>query len=192
MEGDPGKRKSCLPSDKQFLVCRKLPSRALEGRGYDQEAASSEEWSFLEHKDGDNDDTIEKEDMILLSVKNHISNSSTVLHAKRLFDMSICYDNYWRVPRVFITGHHASGEPLKAEELLLDIAHGYAQKTATIDPHPHLPGYLDSISIHPCQHATAMVKIINNLSSQPTLNDFLFLFLKFLQAVVDIEYDFTL
>jgi ubiquitin-like-conjugating enzyme ATG3 len=51
-------------------------------------------------------------------------------------------------------------------------------------------------SIHPCQHAPAMLKIIQALTEcgkTPTVDQYLFIFLKFIQSVVPtIEYDFTM
>ena len=52
-----------------------------------------------------------------------------------------------------------------------------------------------SASIHPCQHATAMLSIIASLKecgSTPAVDQYLFIFLKFIQSVVPtIEYDYT-
>ena len=39
-----------------------------------------------------------------------------------------------------------------------DVIQDYAKKTVTIDPHPHLSH--QHASIHPCQHATAMLSIL--------------------------------
>ena len=69
----------------------------------------------------------------------------------------------------------------------------YAKKTVTIDPHPHVSR--PHASIHPCQHANAMKKIIDTMmdcGATPSVDQYLFIFLKFIQSVVPtIEYDFT-
>ena len=110
--------------------------------------------------------------------------------------------------------------------MLQDIIQDYAKKTVTIDQHPHLSSahgmYVSttalfpfanstipiashtilfaisawSASIHPCQHAPAMLRIIESLkecsSDLPTVDQYLFFFLKFIQSVVPtIEYDYT-
>lgn len=94
----------------------------------------------------------------------------------------------------------------------------YAKKTVTIDPHPHLSRshglfryliymfhvdflpffytFLIVASIHPCQHGPAMLRIIEALkecsSDLPRVDQYLFIFLKFIQSVVPtIEYDYT-
>ncbi len=90
----------------------------------------------------------------------------------------------------------------------------YAKKTVTIDPHPHLSRphgefctfrvklykFLPSCcfstaSVHPCQHAPAMLRIIEALKEcgdVPSVEQYLFIFLKFIQSVIPtIEYDYT-
>lgn len=87
----------------------------------------------------------------------------------------------------------------------------YAKKTVTIDPHPHLSrphgqftsfllaqrSYVPSLtaSVHPCQHAPAMLRIVEALKEcgdVPSVDQYLFIFLKFIQSVIPtIEYDYT-
>ena len=69
----------------------------------------------------------------------------------------------------------------------------YAKKTVTVDPHPHLS--LNHASVHPCKHGPMMLKLIEGLKENgkvPTVEQYLFFFLKFIQSVVPtIEYDYT-
>lgn len=70
----------------------------------------------------------------------------------------------------------------------------YAQRTVTIEIHPHHD--VPHASIHPCQHAAVMKRIVDNLSSSKTharVDQYLFIFLKFIQSVVPtIDYDHTM
>ena len=70
----------------------------------------------------------------------------------------------------------------------------YANKTVTIEPHPHTT--VRQISIHPCNHAKVMKKIIDTIvlnGGTPQVHQSLFVFLKFISSVVPtIEYDFTI
>ena len=70
----------------------------------------------------------------------------------------------------------------------------YAQKTVTVDPHPHLG--TPHASVHPCKHAVTMKRIVASLcrgGSEPRTSQYMFIFLKFIGAVVPtIEYDFTI
>eukprot|EP01036_Dinobryon_divergens_P032682 gene32682-42325_t len=118
--------------------------------------------------------------------------SSLIL--SRRYDISITYDNYYRVPRIWLFGFDENGSALSPTEVFQDIIQDYAKKTVTIDQHPHLSSA--HASIHPCQHAPAMLRIIESLkecsSELPTVDQYLFFFLKFIQSVVPtIEYDYT-
>ena len=44
-----------------------------------------------------------------------------------------------------------------------DIMDDYANKTVTIEEHPKLP--IKQMSIHPCNHAKVMKKIIDTIAS---------------------------
>ena len=95
------------------------------------------------------------------------------------------------------------------DRILEDIIQDYVNKTVTIESHPHFNTTLPTASIHPCQHASAMKRILDQMiephstDSQnettnstpiplPTVDQYLFIFLKFLQSVIPtIEYDYT-
>jgi ubiquitin-like-conjugating enzyme ATG3 len=70
----------------------------------------------------------------------------------------------------------------------------YANKTVTIENHPHLG--IKEASIHPCNHAKVMKKIIDTVELNGgimNVHQSLFVFLKFISSVVPtIEYDFTI
>lgn len=56
----------------------------------------------------------------------------------RRYDVSITYDNYYRTPRLWLFGYKENGTPLTTEEIYQDVMQDYANKTVTVDPHPHL------------------------------------------------------
>ena len=70
----------------------------------------------------------------------------------------------------------------------------YANKTVTYEQHPHQ--VVKCASIHPCNHAKVMKKIIDTIvdnGGKPEVHQSLFVFLKFISSVVPtIEYDFTM
>lgn len=111
----------------------------------------------------------------------------------RRYDVSITYDNYYRVPRIWLFGHKEDGSGLSTQEVYQDVMQDYAKKTVTVEPHPHLSS--EHASVHPCQHAAAMLSILAALKetgNMPTVDQYLFFFLKFIQSVVPtIEYDYT-
>jgi hypothetical protein len=69
----------------------------------------------------------------------------------------------------------------------------------TVEVHPHEARDV-AVSVHPCQHASAMVAILRQLgvgcgghtgSSTFKREDYLSVFLKMIQSMVDITYDFS-
>jgi ubiquitin-like-conjugating enzyme ATG3 len=113
----------------------------------------------------------------------------------RTYDMTITYDPYYATPKVWLFGYDESGQELKPEEVFQDISQDHAQKTVTLDKHPHQPGEVAHAYIHPCRHSEVMKKLIERQVESgrtPRVDQYLFLFLKFLSAVIPtIEYDYT-
>lgn len=112
----------------------------------------------------------------------------------RTYDVSVTYDYYYRVPRMWLTGYDENGNPLSDEEIKEDIMLDYIDKTVTIELHPH--ANVKSISIHPCKHSLLLTKMIENFEhngKRLEVHMSVLLFLKFLHSVVPtIEYDFTM
>lgn len=119
----------------------------------------------------------------------------------RTYDMSITYDKYYQTPRIFLMGFSSDAQPLTGEQMLDDVMSDYANRTVTIDPHPHTSG--PHASIHPCQHGAVMKTIVRNLTKSaeegvesgkpPSIEMYLFIFLKFVSSIVPtITYDFTM
>lgn len=108
--------------------------------------------------------------------------------------MSITYDFYYHTPRLWLIGYSETGQLLTEKEIFEDIMADYANKTVTMEPHPHLG--IKQASIHPCNHAKVMKKIIDTIvlnGGTPQVHQSLFVFMKFISSVVPtIEYDFTI
>lgn len=112
----------------------------------------------------------------------------------RTYDVTVTYDYYYRVPRMWLIGYSEEGQPLKDNEIKQDIMLEYIDKTVTIEKHPNLG--VKSVSIHPCRHSTLIKKFILNFEQRGQKLDVeksILLFLKFLSSIVPtIEYDFTM
>lgn len=76
----------------------------------------------------------------------------------RTYDVSIVYDKYYRTPRVFLTGYSGDGRLLTSDEVQEDVSADHANKTVTIETHPYTA--LPCLSIHPCQHAHTMMRML--------------------------------
>lgn len=132
----------------------------------------------------------------------------------RTYDISITYDKYYQTPRVYLFGYDENRQPLNPEQVMEDVSGDHANKTATIETHPHLG--VPNLSIHPCKHASVMLRLLDHLSvnmgsrepeeskekggpstSAPSVpridvSQYMFLFLKFISSVIPtVEYDFT-
>ncbi|XP_028966538.1 ubiquitin-like-conjugating enzyme ATG3 [Galendromus occidentalis] len=112
----------------------------------------------------------------------------------RTYDLNITYDNYYRTPRLWLTGYDEYHQPLRTKELYEDISQDFAKKTVTVEPHPHLDGPPQA-SVHPCKHAQAMKNLIQTVEDGGgclEVHMYLIVFLKFVQAVIPtIDYDYT-
>jgi ubiquitin-like-conjugating enzyme ATG3 len=116
----------------------------------------------------------------------------------RTYDLSITYDKYYQTPRIWMMGYSTSQQPLSGPEMMEDVISDYANRTVTIENHPHVSG--PHASIHPCQHGKVMKTIVRNLMKTvsegdegPLVNSYLFIFLKFVSSMIPtITYDFTM
>ncbi|CAM0152976.1 unnamed protein product [Urochloa decumbens] len=219
--GDPSKRKPYLPADKQFLVTRNVPClRRVISVEEEYDAAGAEVvldgdddgegWLATHGVQASKPD--EEEDIPSMDTLDTYEDTGDNLVAAepsyfvaeepeddnilrtRTYDVSITYDKYYQTPRVWLTGYDESRMPLKPELMFEDISQDHAQKTVTIEDHPHLLAGKHA-SVHPCKHAAVMKNIVHVLVSdgvEPEVDKYLIIFLKFLASIIPtIEYDYT-
>lgn len=240
--GDPKKKKSYLPDDKQYLVTRNVPCQtrvssmetmmAMEGDDegdwlvstvvksqaiedefdiIDDEGEiitdeklnpsetgedANEDDEYADMADFEDDNIVEDEAAIPATAATDDDNLIKV----RTYDLSITYDKYYQVPRVWMMGYTAeTHQPLTGKEMMEDVITDYANRTVTIEYHPHVSG--PHASIHPCQHGKVMKTIVKNLVKStegdgdegPSVSLYLFIFLKFVSSIIPtINYDFTM
>ncbi|KAI6240654.1 Ubiquitin-like-conjugating enzyme ATG3 [Aphelenchoides fujianensis] len=111
----------------------------------------------------------------------------------RTYDLHITYDKYYQVPRMWLVGYDETDKLLTVDQMYEDFSADHANKTITIESHPHLP--MQVASIHPCRHAETMKRLIEQLAGDGRelhVEQYLLVFLKFVQAIIPtVEYDFT-
>lgn len=135
----------------------------------------------------------------------------------RTYDISIVYDKYYQTPRVYLFGYNEYSQPLSSNDIMEDISGDHANKTVTVENHPH--NGIAHLSIHPCKHANVMKRLVDQMQleydaktpaksssasavaapadkDKPKLrfnvDQYLFLFLKFISSVIPtIDYDYT-
>jgi len=139
----------------------------------------------------ENQSTNDFENKNFISVKQEEEEDNII--KTRTYDISITFDKYYQVPRVWLRGYDENANPLTASQIFEDISADHANKTVTVESHPHT-GVICA-SIHPCRHSEVMKRFIDRLEEsgkQLNVDQYLFLFLKFLNAVIPtIEYDYT-
>jgi ubiquitin-like-conjugating enzyme ATG3 len=113
---------------------------------------------------------------------------------ERTYDITITYDFYYCVPRMWLMGYNENGQPLSDKEMTEDIMPEYRNKTVTIEPQTSTG--IRNISVHPCRHSLLLKKMIQNYEEAGKKLEVymsIVLFLKFLQSVVPtVNYDFGL
>ena len=112
----------------------------------------------------------------------------------REYEVTVTYDFYYCVPRMWLMGYNEKGIPLTDEEMKEDIMPEYRNKTCTIEPQTFTG--IRNISVHPCRHSLLLKKMIKdfqNSGKKLEVEQSILLFLKFLQSVVPtVQYDFTM
>jgi ubiquitin-like-conjugating enzyme ATG3 len=80
----------------------------------------------------------ESKDNVFASGKYVVMNEQEdTVHKTRTYNLSITYDFYYKTPRLWLIGYSESGQILTEKEIFEDIMADYANKTVTIESHPH-------------------------------------------------------
>ena len=112
----------------------------------------------------------------------------------RTYDVSVTYDFYYCVPRMWLFGYDEEGKILTKNQMLEDVMKENRDTTCTISEQP-CTGQ-QNLSIHPCKHSSLLKKMIASYEKNGEKLDVeksVLLFLKFLQSIVPtVQYDFTM
>lgn len=191
--GDSRGTCSYLPKNKQFIITRQVPCNYRVSHVNQMKISEStveNDWNetTIEIENSFENNNIDFEDFNKLEDEL----SSNIIKCRR-YDVSITYDKYYQTPKCWLMGFNEDGDLLTSEELFMDIIKDYADKTVTIELHPHL--FTPHIYIHPCRHSEVMKNMIENMiknGNKPDIKYYMFLFVKFIQSVIPtIEYDYT-
>lgn len=203
MKGE-GKREY-LPDNKQYLVILQVPceNRANDIRGV--ELTDDGEWRSVKYKDEESayikdDHVVVKSEQEPEEIYNEYGfedldddTDLAAIHGIHLimcrrYNIYITYDNYYRTPRVWLSGTSEFGLPLNHHEIFEDIVSEYRNRTVTLETFPYSKETM--VSIHPCKHAETMKRFGTRTAITP--QNYLLTFLKFISSVLPtINYDFT-
>ena len=185
-----GKNIPYLPIDKQFLINRRVvcQNRATDfGNIMDDEQDIGDGWvqsgeaAKVESIDLDAEVEIDLDE---IDLDNYEPEPQAPKVEYRTYDISICYDNYYHVAHVYLYGVDPNGKPLTLEQMYSDISASHAEKTVTYEDHPFLGMKL--LSIHPCQHANVILRLVERLDNPEKFCApmYFFIFLKFIHTVI--------
>lgn len=199
-----------LDGDGEVIEKEATTTSATEAPATDDNA--NEEDNEYTDMDAFEDDNILEDDAAAVTPQQQAGEDETNTIKVRTYDLSITYDKYYQTPRVWMIGRNTQDQPLTGEEMMEDVISDYANKTVTMESHPHVSG--PHASIHPCQHGKVMKAIVRNLmknapaaepaeggaeegeeakSNGPSVEMYLFIFLKFVSSMIPtINYDFTM
>ncbi|KAH8702361.1 putative autophagocytosis protein Aut1 [Talaromyces proteolyticus] len=74
----------------------------------------------------------------------------------RTYNLYITYANYYRTPRLYLSGYLSPSEPLPPHLMMEDIVGDYKDKTVTLEDFPWFDTSVPMATVHPCQHASVM------------------------------------
>lgn len=185
--------RSYLPQDKQYLFTKGIPcmpTTLIALQEDDEGWLNTEDVKCIPNDEQllDDDKYIDLETLIE-DPDNSAVHLDTVMKTST-YDISIIYDKYYQVPRMFLVGFDSSGIPLSCENMLKDVSQDHSNKTATIERHPFTN--IQCISIHPCNHGHIMKKFSDHLKHKDKINMYMFVYLKLMQGLIpSLNYDFT-
>ncbi|KRW99224.1 hypothetical protein PPERSA_07467 [Pseudocohnilembus persalinus] len=102
----------------------------------------------------------------------------------RTYNISITYDDYYHVPRLWLTGFTEDQKPLNRQQILQDIT-DEQDKFATLEDHPRLEQ--KQVTIHPCRHSERLKAFVKE-AKQRGINykpeQALLIFLQFMPSIM--------
>jgi len=137
---------------------------------------------------------LEEDNATVENIKEEHGISGGEILSTRTYDLNITYDKFYQTPRLWLFGYSENRTALTVDQMYEDFSADHANKTITMETHPHLPGPPQA-SVHPCKHASTMKKLLDQIAEgggELGVHQYLIVFLKFVQAIIPtIEYDFT-
>lgn len=79
----------------------------------------------------------------------------------RTYNLYITYANFYRTPRLYLSGYLSASEPLPPQLMMEDIVGDYKDKTVTLEDFPWFEGSVKMATVHPCRHASVMKTLLD-------------------------------
>ncbi|KAB8075923.1 autophagocytosis associated protein [Aspergillus leporis] len=86
---------------------------------------------------------------------------SSTTQPTRTYNLYIAYANFYRTPRLYLSGYLSPSEPLPPHLMMEDIVGDYKDKTVTLEDFPWFDGNVKMATVHPCRHASVMKTLLD-------------------------------
>ncbi|KAL3471394.1 autophagocytosis associated protein [Aspergillus californicus] len=120
-----------------------------------KEEAEEEEEEIPDMEDDDDEEAI---------IREPIDKSDTT-QPIRTYNLYITYSNFYRTPRLYLSGYLSPSEPLQPKLMMEDIVGDYKDKTVTLEDFPWFDGNVQMATVHPCRHASVMKTLLDRADS---------------------------
>ncbi|KAJ5322733.1 E2-like enzyme [Elasticomyces elasticus] len=138
-----GGRDTAADKDKQ-------EARISDVRTVDESGNLGEQEEDDEIPDMEDDDDDEE------AIIREPAGQSSTTQPLRTYTLYITYSNFYRTPRLYLSGYLSASEPLPPHLMMEDIVGDYKDKTVTLEDFPWFDGNIKMASVHPCRHASVM------------------------------------
>ena len=205
LKGNNKKNVNYLPEDKQMLVnnniiCNKNKNIVIEQDEFGLNNITKDYEEELNNEEESDDNSIDEYDLSEFELTDNIIEDEAMINIKskkvkeNKYNISVTYDNYFRTPRLWLTGFNGYNMPLSHEKMLKDISIEHSKITVTIEEHPY---YSDMyyISVHPCRHGHVMKRLIEEEKKNKKdiqVFEYFIYFLKFVSTIIpNLDFDKT-
>ncbi|RAL14234.1 ATG3/ATG10 family protein [Aspergillus homomorphus CBS 101889] len=109
----------------------------------------------------DMEDEDDDEEAIIREPVGGGSGDSGISQPTRTYNLYITYSNFYRTPRLYLSGYLSPSEPLPPPLMMEDIVGDYKDKTVTLEDFPWFDGNVKMATVHPCRHASVMKTLLD-------------------------------
>lgn len=91
----------------------------------------------------------------------YVNRAYLLFRSMRTYTLYITYSNFYRTPRLYLSGYLSPSEPLPPHLMMEDIVGDYKDKTVTLEDFPWFEGSVKMATVHPCRHASVMKTLLD-------------------------------
>ncbi|KAJ5609554.1 hypothetical protein N7528_010121 [Penicillium herquei] len=149
-EGDDGWLRTGGGADRSEQEARIRDVRTVDESGNLGEQEDEDEIPDMEDDDDDEEAIIREP-----------AGQSETTQPLRTYTLYITYSNFYRTPRLYLSGYLSPSEPLPPHLMMEDIVGDYKDKTVTLEDFPWFDGSVKMATVHPCRHASVMKTLLD-------------------------------